>query len=64
MSDYQPQGLDTEEELFDLDNEELDLSYQNVYMTRHIYEYIKEMCKDTELFSELLEEELYEFLYP
>lgn len=29
---------DTEEELFDLDNEELDLSYQNVYMTRHIYE--------------------------
>ncbi len=55
---------DTEEELFDLDNEELDLSYQNVYMTRRIYEYIKEMCKDTDLFSYLLEIELYEFLYP
>jgi len=55
---------DTEEELFDIDNEELDLSYQNVYMTRHIYEYIKEMCKDTDLFSELLEDELYDFLYP
>jgi hypothetical protein len=55
---------DTEEELFDLDNEELDLSYQNVYMTMHIYEYIKEMCFDTNLFSELLENDLYEFLYP
>ena len=55
---------DTEEELFDLDNEELDLSYQNVYMTRHIYEYIQEMCFDTNLFSELLENELYDFLYP
>ena len=55
---------DTEEELFDLDNEELDLSYQNVYMTRNIYEYIQEMCFDTNLFSELLEDELYDFLYP
>ena len=74
MSDYQPQspsapfakqtGLDIEEELFDLDNEELDVSYQNVYMTMHIYEYIQEMCKDTDLFSELLENELYDFLYP
>jgi hypothetical protein len=55
---------DIEEELFYFDNEELDASYQNVYMARNIYEYIKEMCKDTELFSELLEDELYEFLYP
>ena len=55
---------DTEEDLFDLDNEELELSYQNVYMTRRIYEYIREMCKDTDLFSELLEEKLYYFLYP
>jgi hypothetical protein len=55
---------DTEEELFDIDNEELDLSYQNVYITRHIYEYIKEMCNDADLFSELLEDDLYDFLYP
>ena len=55
---------DTEEELFDIYNEELDLSYQNVYITRHIYEYIKEMCNDTDLFSELLEDDLYDFLYP
>jgi hypothetical protein len=33
-------------------------------MIRHIYEYIKEMCNDTDLFSELLEDDLYEFLYP
>ena len=55
---------DTEEELFDIDNEELDLSYQNVYIIRHIYEYIKEMCNDSDLFSELLEDDLYDFLYP
>lgn len=55
---------DTEEEQFDFENDELDLSYQDMVMTRNIYEYIKEMCKDSELFSELLEEELYEFLYP
>lgn len=55
---------DTEEELFDIENEEFDLVYQNMYTTSHIYEYIREMCKDTDLFSELLEEELYYFLYP
>ena len=55
---------DTEEELFDVENEELDLVYQNMYTTAHIYEHIREMCKDTDLFSELLEEELYYFLYP
>lgn len=64
MSDYQTQGLDIEEELFDIENDELDLSYQNVDITRNIYEYIKEMCKDTNLFSELVEEDLYEYLYP
>ncbi len=55
---------DTEEELFDIENEELDLSYQDVDITRNIYEYIKDMCKDTDLFSELLEDNLYDFLYP
>lgn len=61
MSDYE---FNTEDELVDFENEELDLSYQNVHTTRNIYEYIKEMCKDTYLFSELLEDDLYDFLYP
>ncbi len=55
---------DTEEELYDFENEELDYSYENVHITRHIYDYIKDMCKNTSLFSELIECELYEFLYP
>lgn len=55
---------DIEEEQFDFENDELDLSYENVYITRHIYEYIKEMCIDTNLFSQLLEDDLYDFLYP
>jgi hypothetical protein len=56
MSDY--------EDEFDFENDELDLSYEDVYITRDIYEYIKSICKGTDLFGDLLEEELYEFLYP
>jgi len=56
MSDY--------EDDFDFENDELDLSYEDVYIMRGIYEYIKEICKGTDLFGDLLEEELYEFLYP
>ena len=47
-----------------MSDEELDLSYEDVIRTREITEFIKRMCKGTELFQYLVEDDLYDFLYP
>jgi len=47
-----------------MSDEELDLSYEDVVRTREITEFIKRICKDTELFQYLIEDDLYDFLYP
>lgn len=47
-----------------MSDEELDLSYEDVIRTRDITEFIQRMCKGTELFQYLVEDDLYDFLYP
>jgi hypothetical protein len=47
-----------------MSDEELDLSYEDVIRTREISEFIQRMCKGTELFQYLVEDDLYDFLYP
>ena len=47
-----------------MSDEELDLSYEDVIRTREITEFIQRMCKGTELFQYLVEDDLYDFLYP
>ena len=46
-----------------MSDEELDMSYEDVISTRQISETINEMCKGTELFQYLTEDDLYDFLY-
>lgn len=47
-----------------MSDEELDLSYEDVIRTREITEFIQRMCKGTDLFQYLIEDDLYDFLYP
>jgi hypothetical protein len=47
-----------------MSDEELDLSYEDVIRTREITAFIQRMCKGTELFQYLVEDDLYDFLYP
>ena len=47
-----------------MSDEELDLSYEDVIRTREITKFIQRMCKGTELFQYLVEDDLYDFLYP
>ncbi len=47
-----------------MSDEELDTTYDDVITTREIAETIRDMCKGTLLFQNLIEDDLYDFLYP
>lgn len=47
-----------------MSDEELDYSYDDVINTREIAETIREMCKDSSIFQYLIEDDLYDLLYP